>query len=1116
MSDSFNWNQFSQGWIPSDDAFNGRKNGCLQMDNLELDQNGAMTLAGGTTPEGSNYPYNAHTLYSNIIAGSRKDYLADVNGSIFRNGSSIGTGGDSSNAAFAAAYNFTLACSGNTRLKDNGSSTVNLGVAPNVEGIAAVAVDGLFVSPGGSGAATVVDPTGNGSSLLTTGEVETLIASGILPSSVLNSFGGVLAFQSPSTATSAVLQTIGMYEYTPMDLTSFNSISQLTGDPGGTLPGAALYSEVNSQDVLIITLIGSGGNLLGITSVILDVLLVTPDSEGDRVSDYFTQSLTLNSAQIEAFSLDAEYLLNFTRGDGITTGFQRVGIGTQGWESVYGFRITINTLAGFIGYALNNFQFVGAAHSLNGTYQFVQVNVNNTGSYEAKSILGTVSAPLTFNNQLARITPFNPVVDDSQCNEAWIYAIGGTLDQWYRIMIFNSTTGFSNANWTAMSDVDLIETDLVVNLNLVSIASSGITAKIFDIIGPIEGRWFYFTENTMYPSDINDPDLVDVSLGITTSNSQAEIFLWARRAAANQVWVGTSRDIYLLAGTFETLPDGSIDVFFQSLSCSFPPISYDASASGSAVFYLAADGWRTMDGVGNCTPLTPTNTDRLYRGIECYGYSVDVQIKAGTVRFPCVLARNKLWCSITGESRMEVLDPVRQYWRNFSINKGDCTSLCSTQDGNILGFFASDKTLRVLDVQTSLEIDGSGLQTVNILSPVFDGGTPKQRHEFYTIKVRLVTGEAQNLTVSLLHENGTTYEIGTVTSYGLVTEQILQVTPVDVPLGRYWQFVMTGQFSVFTLIDIQIEFDTRPQQLTYLHILPTDFDHPGRKRIPSLPFLIDTLGADVSFTPILDGVTQTSKIVNSTRIQSFDYQFTADAPARDWEFTLDGNGGVFEFIKLETPDYIEKLPEPKTFYQHPINNLGTASKKRVRVWPLLIDPLGNNVFITPTVDGSATPDSLFTGSKATNFQFFKTDVFGVDFSFQLTGGPFELYQVMDPDIVQVLPIARQFDQVGPEELFRYGRVKKIELRVLAFGTSIPYMTYFNDNSVHSNTIDVPNGQETTVEVGLPMGNAGSIVRIVFGPTAFNFHRYYLRLLVSKSGRDTDNEWVTLPDPAEGQ
>lgn len=1022
MPDNLNWNQFGAGWIPSDDAVNGRKNGCLKMDNLELDQNGALTLAGGTTVEGSAYANNAHTLYSNILGGSRKDYVADTGGGIFRNGSSIGTGGDSANAAFGAAYNFTLVASGNKRLKDNGTTTVNLGVAPNAIGIDAIAVDGQYVNPVTLIATAVVDPTANGSNL--TSNIVSIIP-------------------SPTTNV-GVVQSYTIVATPPVDLTAFSSVGQISGDPSlpgsiSTLPGATNYSGVSSQDTMTMgfNLTNGAGvipNLTHVASITIDILLVAPDSSGDIVSDYFTQTWTNSGSNFVGGGpgvATSYFQISLIRGDGISTGFQRVGSGIQGWESAYGYRVTVvmadsvwSTLypdfevnfPAAAGYPA--FSFLGALHSLNGSYQFVQVNVNNTGSYEAKSILGLPSGSLNFTNQLARITPHNPVSDDAQCNEAWIYAIGGTLDQWYRIMVFNSTTGFTTNYWTGMSDIDLIELDLVVNLNLVSIASSGISAKIFDILGPIEGRWFYFTANTMYPSDINDPDLVDVSLGVTTSNSAAEIFLWARRAAANQVWVGTSRDIYILAGTFETLADGSIDVFFQSLSAKFPPISYDASSSGNAVFYLAADGWRSMDAVGNCTALTPTNTDRLYRGITCYGYSVNVQVVAGSTRFPCVIARNKLWCSITGQSRMEVLDPVRSYWRNFAIGKGDCLALCSTQDGNLLGFFASDKKLRVLDVQSSLEIDGSTAQTVNLLSPVFDNSTPRQRKDLYTLKVRANTGGTA-LTVSLIDDTGTSNSLGTITTTSLV-EVDLDVSQV-IERSKWFQFSATGAFSNLTIDDFELLFDTRPIPLT--------------------------------------------------------------------------------FVRLYN------------------NNFGSASKKRLRVWPHIIDTTGNNVTFTPINDNSAgATTTLNTTDKTTALVFYKTDIFAIDYGATLycDSGTFEYWGALDPDIVQVLPIARQFDQVGPEELFRYGRVKKIILRVLAYGTSIPYTMYFDDNNVSSGNIVVPNGQETTVDVGLPMGNAGSIVRVVFGPTSFNFHRFYMRALVTKSGSDTDATWVTIPDPSAGE
>jgi len=38
--------------------------------------------------------------------------------------------------------------------------------------------------------------------------------------------------------------------------------------------------------------------------------------------------------------------------------------------------------------------------------------------------------------------------------------------------------------------------------------------------------------------------------------------------------------------------------------------------------------------------------------------------------------------------------------------------------------------------------------------------------------------------------------------------------------------------------------------------------------------------------------------------------------------------------------------------------------------------------------------------------------------------PFELYQVLPPNIAQTLPEGKPFDQVGPIELFRYGKIKR--------------------------------------------------------------------------------------------
>ena len=72
MPEQLTLNDFSAGWIPSDDPNNGRKNGFLKMDALELEPNGSVTMSRGTKNwYSTNYPADAHTIFSRFISGTR-------------------------------------------------------------------------------------------------------------------------------------------------------------------------------------------------------------------------------------------------------------------------------------------------------------------------------------------------------------------------------------------------------------------------------------------------------------------------------------------------------------------------------------------------------------------------------------------------------------------------------------------------------------------------------------------------------------------------------------------------------------------------------------------------------------------------------------------------------------------------------------------------------------------------------------------------------------------------------------------------------------------------------------------------------------------------------------
>lgn len=1071
--DQFTWNDFSGGWQPSSDDVNGPKNALLQMDNVELDKNGALTLAGATSIIRT-YANNAVELYSNIVNSTRHDYVADDQGQCFRDATSLFTGGDVENVAFSQAFDYTLIASGTKRKKDTGTTLFDLGIE--------TPATAPVISVGGTGGAYLVPRVhyNNAAATGTPGSVNLVqqIAAG----------GGV-SFVDDGAITFALVGEGGILVTLipvtqPVDMTTLN-------------PTVGFGTSMTDRDILYVPFFR-------------DPAITTPFSNLTSITfQFWLNAVTSNPTDYYSWT----WLNDGTMGtipNPRRSDFTRYGSGSKGWESVQVYAFL------FLGSAAtNNFKFLteprfygGLKGSQDGTYEYMQVNVStNGGKYISKSGMSPVSAPITLTMQPAGIVGVVPT--DTQVDQAWIYRRGGQLGQWYRVLVITSP-------WfpfkDTLSDQDALTLGITFDLNLIPVSSSTLPDKIFAIVGPIEGRWYYFTTNFMYPSDINDPDLVNPALGIRTTGSDSEVFLSARKVSDSSVIVLTSRDAYLLTGTYQTLPDGTIDLYYRGLGCKFPAISHDSSYKEGVIFYLASDGWRSLDTNGNTVLLVSTLTDRLYRGITSYGYSVNTKIAPGHTRFPCVLALNKLWCGIAGQSRFEVLDTLRSYWRNVNIGHGNLTAICSTQDGQVLGFFDGDKSLRILDYH-----GGVTSQVVQVLSPVFDGGTPTRRHEFYTIKVRLQTGAGENLTIQVKLDNSTTVTVGTVASVGAVTEQFLYFSVDEgIPLTKFWQYILTGTFTILTLNDLEIDYDTRPIQTSHIHLLPDNFGVVGRKRIPTIPFVIDTLGVTVAFTPIVDGTPLTTLNISSSRKQSFSYESTTDIVGVDWEFKLQTELGLFEWFGLTTPQYVEKLPDPAQYHWIPVSNLGSPNKKRVRVWPFLLDPLGNSVTFNPIVDGATTATTTFTGGKKTYFHFFKTDEFGVDYSGFFSGGPFELYQIMAPDIVQILPIARQFDQVGPEELFRYGTIKQFELRVLPFGTSIPWTMYFNDNTTKTGAITCISGLEQSYFVGLPLGAGGQIVRIELGPTSFNFHRFYIRLQVRKSGQDTDLTWITLPDPAAGE
>lgn len=992
-------NNFGAGWCPSDDPVNGRPNGLLQMDNLELDKNGALQLSGGTAKIWGPYSAYAHTLFSRYINNIRYDYAACNDGSVYRSGTSIATGGDQWNAAFGTAFNFVLICSGSKRFKDNGSTLVNLGVgAPTVA---------PTISVTNVNASTVIIGTYVSSLAIHAGSYVVISSSYIQCTTNVNGIFAVQTYPPPST---------------PIDCTQFSSVG--------------CSGTATEDDFVIIN--GYAPSYKGM-SIEFDVLLQGGDSSGDPPTDFYSFSIQDLSLDNNIFdSVTGAFTLNIKRSD-----FQVVGSGLYDWSKTYGFRLVVNngqnatSMINIWGAIMgdNVFEFRGSTSAQFGTYQYMQVNVNDTGSYLAKSQMGPPSNPVVLNGVSAFITYQLPT--DPQVNRVWIFRTGGNLGGiWYRVATVNAPFTGPYQVWDCSSDQYALELNIFYNVNLISIASTSID-KVFDIIGPIQGRWFYFTTNFMYPSEINDPDLVDPSIAVRICGSTSELFMWARAVSASVILVGTSVECYLLTGTFSTFPDGTVDIYYQSLGVKFPPITYDAVSYGGAVYYLGSDGWRmvlptsfgTTYSSQNNQLLVVPNTDRLYRGETCYAYNPpNLQFRPGFTRFPVTIGRNKLWCFVEGTGRIEIYDFLRQYWHNTQYFLGDVSAATTTQDGKILAAFYNDKMLREVGTYPNKLIDGVTQQTFKAFLPYKDNGKPRQRKDTYTFKTKcwLSTG-SMNLTI--YDESSNAIHVSNPIIAPALSEQFLDLSTYYTPTGilpKSYLIELVGTSDEANIEDVSIDYDPRPIPLTFLRIYP--------------------------------------------------------------------------------------------------NNLGSATQKRMRTWPLVIDTLGNTVVFTPSVDNVAYPPVTFISNyKKTLFYYFVSDAFGIDYGGTLQvlqPGEMEVWDTgmgggaggLNTNIVQNLPISTQFDQVGPVEVFRWGKVVRMGLRCFSQGSPIPFQVLMSDNDIWNSQFNVTPGVEDEYIVDLPKGTSGRIIRVTLGPTSFTFNRYYLKFQVAISGgqKDTELQWLTYP------
>ncbi|KKL98968.1 hypothetical protein LCGC14_1819140, partial [marine sediment metagenome] len=287
-------------------------------------------------------------------------------------------------------------------------------------------------------------------------------------------------------------------------------------------------------------------------------------------------------------------------------------------------------------------------------------------------------------------------------------------------------------------------------------------------------------------------------------------------------------------------------------------------------------------------------------------------------------------------------------------------------------------------------------------------------------------------------------------------------------------------FEFYSILKPEI-LEIIPEPVKFYTTPTTNLGTTSRKRFIAFAIIIGTRNGDVTLTPFIDGVSQTPSTVNTSRKTTVLHYFNPSVEGTDIFATLESTENVeFEVYDIDLQESIsEKLPPLATYLEIPPSNFGVAGKKRIRTMPFEINTRGGTVTFTPKVDGVVKTASTHSSSeKRTKLHLFATDVFGIDYGGTLSSDdPFEFYGLQSPENVQLLPVAKVFDQIGPFSLDRGAWFKELRLRIVPTGSLITWTLYLSDTQEDTGSIITTPDVEKVYEVYFTRAVKGTVVRL---------------------------------------
>lgn len=574
-------------------------------------------------------------------------------------------------------------------------------------------------------------------------------------------------------------------------------------------------------------------------------------------------------------------ILKVRRGDMFRTGFTF----GQGWNTVEAVQLTLKvTDAANLEVRFDDLKQYGGP--IVGEVEYKYIYVRNDG-YIAMSAPSAASLRAVFESEGANVTIPADASRDSQVNEIWLYRRGAGLEEFYRVAVQTvSGTG-------AITIVDNVSaTDaLIINIKLQS-DNTVPPDDIIDIEGPYFDRTFALTETTLYPSRRLSPDTFSVNQSILVAGSD-ETALWVKKALGG-LYIGTTKDIYLLSGTGAELPDATMDFTLTPLNIDNPPRSKAVAQEGNLLCYLAADGWRAISGGGS--DLLVGETSLLYRGKARHGVSA---INMGG-RFRGVVAQGNL-LAITPEGASDASSTVIYRYR-FSSRKwyrhiypANIRNIYREPDG-VVTFSDTAGFVWLLDNGTT---DNTAAIPVTMWTREDDIGSAFARKDPHDMRFLLDTGGTMARIAFHLDHATAAAKVLRATRY-TVGEELFDLT--DLPAFRNVQMRVTGSFTTFRWANLNLGVNVLPMAFRG-QTPPSNFGYAGNKTIVGIQLRVCTLGAVRTFTPMLDGVQDTRFSIQSENDEPVDYTFMFEYPARvaqELQLVVDGDVEMYSWEPIVT------------------------------------------------------------------------------------------------------------------------------------------------------------------------------------------------------------------------